>query len=64
MAKNKPEVWCDITCSKCGCLASGSGYYYKGIISKLRNNTKNWIVDEGMNNICPECQKELNIDEK
>lgn len=57
MAKMRPNVWCDITCSQCGALASGSGYFYNGIIKVLRENTKDW-VDDGGTILCPECQKE------
>lgn len=57
MAKIRPNVWCDITCSQCGAMANGSGYFYNGIIKELRNNTKDWVDNDGTV-LCPYCQLE------
>ena len=50
--------WVDVTCAYCGCLADGSGYYHKGIISQLKKSTKNWKIDETGACVCPNCFKE------
>lgn len=55
----KIEPWVDVTCGKCGCLAFGSGYYYRGIITELRRSTRNWIVDDVYGTICPDCKADL-----
>lgn len=51
--------WVDITCGRCGCLADSSGYYYKGIITKLKQETKSWRYDNTYGNLCPGCQQEI-----
>lgn len=53
----RPNVWCDITCSECGSIANGSGYFYNGIIKKLRENTKDWVSLDGCV-YCPSCWEE------
>lgn len=61
MAKITP--WVDITCSNCGCLAEGSGYYHRGIITELQNNTKDWHEEDG-STYCPECWAGLFAEEE
>ena len=51
--------WVDISCSRCGTLADGSGYYYRGILTELRKGTKGWTIDDVYGTICPRCKKEL-----
>ena len=53
--------WVDVTCSICGTTATGSGYYYRGIIKKLQDSKKNWHSD-GCNIYCPDCWKEIKED--
>ena len=60
MSKIKP--WVDVTCNFCGCIANGSGWYYKGIIGKLKESTKDWIEVNG-EYCCPECAKERKEEE-
>lgn len=57
----KITPWVDVTCSRCGTIATGSGYYYKGIIKKIQENTKDWHTDGG-EVLCPDCWKEMKED--
>ena len=60
---SRAKVYCEITCSSCGALLKGSGYYKNAsIISKLKSNANEsgWVWDEEFGgNLCPECQKEV-----
>ena len=55
----KKIIWCEVTCGRCGGLASASGYYSPERIKKLKIETKEWVEDRGYRVLCPECRKEL-----
>lgn len=57
--------WVDVTCSRCGQVALYSGYYYPGIINRIREATKDWKADVlEYNQVCPSCFKELKEEEE
>lgn len=55
----KNIIFCEVTCSQCGVLASKSGYYSPERIKALKEETKDWIDDKEYGILCTECQKEL-----
>lgn len=56
--------WVDVTCSRCGRLASYSGYYYPGIINRIREATKDWKANVyDYPQVCPYCLEELKEEE-
>lgn len=55
----KNIIFCEVTCSHCGCLAGHSGYYSPERIKALKAETQNWIDEKEHGILCPECQKEL-----
>lgn len=55
----KNIIFCEVTCSQCGVLASKSGYYSPERIKVLKEETKDWIDDKEYGILCTECQKEL-----
>lgn len=54
----KITPWVDIVCCRCGWIANGSGYYYRGIIKALHQNTKDWHEIRG-DVYCPDCYAKL-----
>lgn len=54
--KQKITPWVDISCGMCGGLAAHSGFYYRGIITALQKETKDWVYEDGIN-YCPDCWK-------
>lgn len=53
-------IWCEVTCRRCGTVASASGYYSPERIKKLKSQTKDWEAnDESYGVLCPDCKKEL-----
>ena len=54
---DKITPWVDVSWCQCGCLAEGSGFYYRGIIEVLKKNTKKWKHFNG-GYYCPSCAKE------
>lgn len=58
MSKRK-IIWCEVTCGRCGDLASGSGYYSPDLIKKLKTQTKDWVEDDEYRVLCPECAKQI-----
>lgn len=57
----KNIIFCEVTCSQCGSLASKSGYYSPQLIKALKEETKDWIDDKEYGILCPECQKEFKV---
>lgn len=59
----KAQIYCEVTCCHCGGLAGESQYYKnQNTIRRLKEDTKDWIyLKELLGNLCPDCQKELNI---
>lgn len=61
----KARIWCEVVCCHCGCISVASTYYANAdTISKIKRETKDWIYSkEYGGNICPVCQRKLNIKE-
>ncbi len=57
----KNIIWCEVTCSRCGCVAGMSGYYSPKRIKLLKETTKDWVEDKEYRVLCPECVERLNI---
>lgn len=57
----RAKVYCEVTCGNCGVTTSSSDYYKNSaLISKLKEETRDWIWDEKQcMNLCPSCQEEL-----
>lgn len=53
------DIWVQVTCGKCGCMACNSGWYHDGIVGKLRKECKDWKKDYTYGTICPDCYKDL-----
>lgn len=47
-----------VMCCRCGEVAEGSGFYYRGIIAAIDKATKDWIYSEEIAGVlCPKCKK-------
>lgn len=55
----QPKIWCDVTCTYCGAVAKSSGYYSPERIKALKQEVKNWKVNDGEEAVCPNCSEEL-----
>lgn len=57
----RAKIYCEVTCNNCGVLSCSSTYYKNAsTISKLKEETKDWVWDEEFGgNLCPDCQEEL-----
>lgn len=61
----RANIWCEVTCSSCGCMALNSGWYSPERITKLREETKDWIdYGELTGVLCPDCQREKHMNNK
>ena len=58
MKNKKARIFCEVTCSCCGCLAQYSGWYSPKQIKLLKDETKYWITDKSGNTVCEKCQKQ------
>lgn len=58
MAK-KSMIYCEVTCRHCGLLANKSGNYSSVRIKALKEETKDWIIDEEYEILCPQCRIQL-----
>ena len=57
----KARIFCEVTCNRCGALAYNSTYYKNyNTIKTLKENTKDWVLDDKYGiNLCPKCQSEI-----
>lgn len=55
----RPQV--EVFCKYCSRIAKSSGYYYRGIIGELQQETKDWYIEDnkGTDAVCPECAKKM-----
>lgn len=56
---SKSLIWCEVICSCCGGMANASGYYSEKRIKKLKDETKNWILDNENNILCDVCKEKM-----
>lgn len=56
----KAKIWCEVTCGRCGKMATDSGYYHNKLtIALLKEEIKDWEYTEDYGNLCPECLREM-----
>ena len=58
--KATSRIWCEAQCVQCGAIANNSGIYSAMRIKALKNELKNWEVDQHGNLVCDLCIKENN----
>ena len=53
--------WVEVQCIYCSALAAHSGFYYRGIVGKLQEDTKDWYFEDrkGTEAVCPDCAKKM-----
>lgn len=58
----KAKIWCELVCNECGGMI-GHFYKNKDIITKIKEETKDWEYVDGVN-ICGECLRKMRNSKK